>query len=223
VGALTATSASVAPAVAPDDVRRASSPYARRLALHAAARPLVALAMPLRQTAVAPPALRPALAAAVERFERDLAIGGWDARGIAAASYLICTWLDEVVADTPWGSDGAGLLQRFHGESDGGDRVLRLLSTLAEQPHDNRALLELFHTCLGLGLTGRLRTQPDLARQRDALRRRVFRALGSEAVSPPSLAPAWRSAAPATPPIWRRHAAVGLLLALSLLALGIYM
>ena len=52
----------------------------------------------------------------------------------------------------------AGLLQRFHGERDGSDRVLRLLSRLAERPHENRALLELFHACLSLGLQGALRS-----------------------------------------------------------------
>ena len=103
----------------------------RAQVLHAGARTLVALATQLRRAVVtAPEAMKQALSAAVSRFERDLGSAGWDDRGIAAASYILCAWLDEVVADTPWGSGGAGLLERFHGERDGGERVLKLLSRM---------------------------------------------------------------------------------------------
>jgi type VI secretion system protein ImpK len=155
----------------------------------------------------------------VDRFERELAAAGWDARSIAAASYLLCVWVDEVVADTPWGAGGAGLLERFHGERDGGARVLRLLSRLAEQPRQNRALLELFHACLCLGLTGSLRNTPDATRQLETLRHRVFLALPREDVA---LAPDWHSAVPPAPPPWRRRLAIGTVILLGLGALGVY-
>ncbi|MEP7280363.1 MAG: type IVB secretion system protein IcmH/DotU [Rubrivivax sp.] len=225
MGALSAVAAAASPTPSGATARATPAPLPdrQRLALHAAARPLIALTMPLRQArAAAPAAIRPALAAALARFERELADAGWHGRGVAAASYLMCTWIDEVVADTPWGAGGAGLLERFHGEREGGERVLRLLSTLAERPDENRALLELFHVCLGLGLSGNLRRQPDAARQRDSLRRRVFRALGAGATTPPPLSPAWQSAAPAREPGWRRHAALAALLALALAAVGVY-
>ncbi len=70
-----------------------------------------------------------------------------DEASVAAASYVLCAWGDE-----QFGAGAAGLLQRFHGEADGGDKLLRLLSRLAEKPREHRALLELFHTCLSLGL-----------------------------------------------------------------------
>lgn len=197
----------------PDDERRAR-------ALHASARPLIALATQLRRAVLdAPEGMKRALAAAVDRFERELAAAGWDERGVAAASYLLCVWVDEVVADTPWGVGGAGLLERFHGERDGSARILRLLSRLAEQPRENRALLELFHTCLSLGLNGHLRSSPDAARQLELLRTRVFLSLPHEAVT---LAPPWHSAVKPGPAAGRRRLALGALLLLGLAALGVY-
>lgn len=189
-------------------------------ALHASARPLIGLATQLRRAVLdAPEGMKRALAAAVGRFERELAAAGWDERGIAAASYLLCAWIDEVVADTPWGAGGAGLLEAFHGERDGNGRVMLLLSRLAEQPRENRALLELFHTCLSLGLKGHLRAAPDGARQLEMLRQRVFLTLPHEAVT---LSPPWHSAVPAVRVTWHRRLALGALLLLGLAALGVY-
>jgi type VI secretion system protein ImpK len=209
-------------------------PSAERLAraLHDSARPLIVLASQLRRAVVeVPEGLKPALADAVQRFEQQLAMAGWDERGVSAASYLLCAWLDEVVADTPWGAGGAGLLERFHGETGGSDRVLRLLSRLAERPQENRALLSLFHACLSLGLHGRLRVdQVDQAAPGgpgpaakpgplEQLRARVYLALGASA---PALAPPWTPAVQPGAPPWRRRLALGALLALGGLTLGVY-
>jgi len=203
-------------------------------ALHDSARPLIVLASQLRRAVVdAPEGLKPALADAVQRFEQQLSAAGWDERGLSAASYLLCAWLDEVAADTPWGSGGAGLLQRFHGESAGSDRVLRLLSKLAERPDENRALLALFHACLSLGLHGQLPNHPPAgdggqgAQPRgsaersplEQLRARVFLLLPQPALP---LSPPWHAAVqPAAPP-WRRRLALGALLALGGVTLGVY-
>jgi type VI secretion system protein ImpK len=189
-------------------------------ALRASARPLIALATQLRRAVLdSPEGMKQALAAAVDRFEREMAAAGWDERRISAASYLLCVWVDEVVADTPWGAGGAGLLERFHGERDGSSKILRLLSRLAEQPRENRALLELFHACLSLGLNGHLRAAPDAARQLEMLRSRVYLTLPQDAVA---LSPPWRSAAATGPAPWHRRLALGALLALGLGALGVY-
>jgi type VI secretion system protein ImpK len=189
-------------------------------ALQASARPLIALATQLRRAVVASPeGMTQALADAVERFEAELAAAGWNPRGISAASYLLCAWVDEVVADTPWGAGEPGLLERFHGERGGSDRILRLLSRLAEDPRENRALLELFHACLSLGLNGHLRAAPEAAQQLEQLRARVFLALPHDETA---LAPPWRAVVtPGTPP-WRRRLALGALLLLGLATLGVY-
>lgn len=194
----------------------------RTRALLASARPLVALATQLQHATPAdPPRTVQALAAAVARFERDAQAAGCTERDVAAASYLLCVWLDEVVAHTPWGGDGAGLLARFHGEHDGSEKVLRLLSRLAEKPDRNRPLLELFHACLSLGLQGRWRGAAGAPEQLEALRGRVHLALRGDARGP-ALAPPWHSAVPPSRAWrWRRQALAGLLL-LALSALGVY-
>ena len=216
---------------APGAAATGADPDADRLAraLHDSARPLIVLACQLRRAVVdAPEGLIPALADAVQRFEQQLSAAGWDERGLSAASYLLCTWLDEVVAGTPWGAGGAGLLERFHGERGGSDRVLRLLSKLAERPDQNRALLALFHACLSLGLHGQLaaagpgNAPPGTAQKRtplEQLRARVHLAL--EAPAPP-LAPPWTAAVPPGTPPWRRRLALAVLLALAGVTLGVY-
>lgn len=189
--------------------------------LQASSRPLVALATQLRRAVLdSPEGMKRALAAAVERLERELAAAGWEERSIVAASYVLCVWVDEVVADTPWGAGGTTLLERFHGERGGGERVMRLLSRLAEQPQENQALLELFHACLSLGLTGDLRGTPDAAQQLDRLRTRLFLTLPSSAES--ELSPPWRAAVSPPRPLWQRHAWLAALLLLALGALGVY-
>jgi len=159
------------------------------------------------------------LAAAVTRFERDATAAGCDERSVVAGSYLLCVWIDEAVDDTPWGVGGAGLLQRFHGESDGSTKVLQLLSRLAEQPNENRALLELYHVCLSLGLQGALRGSPDAPRRLEALRQRVYMTLPHPPVT--LAAPLQTAVPPGTSPL-KRRLALGVLPLLGLIALGVY-
>jgi type VI secretion system protein ImpK len=189
-------------------------------ALLAHARPLITLATQLRQSALdAPEAMKQALAAAIARFERDAAAAGCDERSVVAASYLLCVWIDEAVDDTPWGAGGAGLLQRFHGEHDGSTKVLQLLSRLAERPSENRALLELYHACLSLGLQGALRGSPEAPKRLEALRRRVYQTLPHPPLT--LSAPLRTAVPPGTSPL-KRRLALGALPLLGLLALGVY-
>lgn len=162
-------------------------------ALSSSSANLVALIARLRDATTNDPAgLRHTLAEAVARFESEARSGGVDEPTVAAASYLLCSWADEQFASTPWGAGGAGLLQRFHGEADGGDRLLRLLARLAEQPRTHHALLVLFHAALSLGLRPR-GLEPTALEQ---LRARVYRAL--QQVEPaPTLSPPWQPAAAA--------------------------
>src|SRR4051812_24943596 len=188
-------------------------------ALRALALPLVALLARLREATPADPAaLRRALAVAVDRFEADARAARVDEASIAAASYVLCAWGDEQFAAAPWGTGGAGLLQRYHGETDGSDRLLRLLSRLAEKPREHRALLELFHTCLSLGLRDRIGPGN---RDNEMLRSRVHLALREVAPVPALVAP-WHCAPAAASPPRTPRAALPAVLLLGVVALGIY-
>ena len=199
----------------PDGV---DEPAAAR-ALRAQALPLVALMAGLRDATPADPAaLRRTLAAAVNRFEADARAAGIDEASVAAASYVLCAWGDEQFGAAPWGAEGAGLLQRFHGEANGGDKLLRLLARLAEKPLEHRALLELFHTCLSLGLC--TRTALDI-REHETLRSRVYLALQQVGPVPALVPPGHCAPAAARPPRAPRVALPAVLL-LGVLALGVY-
>jgi type VI secretion system protein ImpK len=208
--------ASAPPAFAEPD--GAGEPAAAR-ALRAQALPLVALMARLRDaTAADPAALRRSLAAAVSRFEADARVAGVAEASVAAASYVLCAWGDEQFGAAPWGAGGAGLLHRFHGEANGGDKLLRLLTRLAEKPREHRALLELFHTCLSLGL--RARIDPG-NRDHETLRARVHLAL--QQVAPvPALVTPWHCAAAAASPPRAPRVALPAVLLLGVLALGVY-
>ncbi|MDH5540044.1 MAG: type IVB secretion system protein IcmH/DotU [Rhizobacter sp.] len=151
-------------------------------ALHAAARPLIALATQLRSAVPPnPTATCRAVHQAVADFERRLTASGCHERTVVAASYVLCVWLDEVIAPHGWAAGawgGEGLLAQFHHETDGRRRVFQLLDKLLQQPSQDRALLELFHACLSLGLQGQWQDAPDGPRHLEALRQRVARALG---------------------------------------------
>jgi len=203
-----------------DDTATADALTPAGRALLDAARPLIALATRLRHSAPPQPhKTLQALAGEVAHFERSAAAAGAAPREVAAASYVLCVWVDEAIADTPWGAGAESLLQRQHGERDGATKVMQLLSRLAEQPGENRALLELFHACLSLGLQGALSRQPDAARQLETLRRRVYMTWPH---APLRLAPPLRSAVPRGPSALRRRLAWGVLPLLGLIALAAY-
>ncbi|CAM3760050.1 DotU/TssL family secretion system protein [Polaromonas hydrogenivorans] len=204
------------PATAEPDA--VDEPSAAR-ALRTQALPLVALMARLRDATPADPAaLRRSLAAAVNRFEAGARLAGVDEAGVAAASYVLCAWGDEQFGVAPWGAGGAGLLQRFHGEAEGGDKLLRLLTRLAEKPREHHALLELFHTCLSLGLRARMGLDN---RDHETLRSRVHLALQQVAPVPALVAPWHCAAAAASPPRVPRVALPAVLL-LGVLAVGVY-
>jgi type VI secretion system protein ImpK len=196
-------------------------------ALHRSARPLVALATQLRTAVPArPEATEATLVEAVETFERELAGSGCDARTVTAASYLLCVWLDEVIAPHAWAAahwPAHSLLQRFHGEADGRTRVFQLLERLVRQPDADRPLLELFHVCLSLGLQGRWQDTADGPRQLAALRTRLAELLHlSAAPLAVPLSARWQPAVAARRPGHARRLAVAGLMLIALSGLGVY-
>ena len=191
--------------------------------LLACAQPLLALVPQLRSLAdLADPAgLRESLAQGVRDFEQAAQRADVSREATIAARYILCTFLDETAASTPWGSGAWGsdtLLVRFHNEAWGGEKVFALLSKLAENPEKNRDLLELVYVCLALGFEGRYRVLENGRSQLDQLRERLYQMLRSVGAAPEhSLSPRW---APAqirrrrwlsATPFWAFSAAVALI------------
>ncbi len=198
-------------------------------ALLSCANPLLALVPQLRSTASLPDpaALKESLGNGVRGFEQAAARADVPRESIIAARYILCTFLDETAASTPWGSGGVWstdtLLVRFHNETWGGEKVFLLLSKLAEDPRRNRDLLELIYVCLALGFVGRYRVLDNGRAQLEQLRERLYQMLREVSPAPERALSArwaptsvrqtsWLSAAP----FWAFFALIGAL------TLGVY-
>ena len=143
-----------------------------------AAATLLALIEQLRSTTAHddPVSLRQQLLAQIAEFEAVAGANGVARPKVTAARYLLCSFIDEVIAQTPWGADSTerSLLQEFHDERWGGEKAFQLLERLGQDAAANADLLELFYVCLRLGFEGRYRGVANGRAQLDAITARVF-------------------------------------------------
>ena len=105
--------------------------------------------------------LQQRLVQSIHDFKNDLLHTGYLQETVADSSYALCTFMDEVVLNTPWGGHSSWgtqtLLSQFHGEAWGGENFFSKLDVLKSQPAVNLDILELYYLCLSLGLQGRFR------------------------------------------------------------------
>ena len=193
--------------------------------LVAAANPLLGLVPRLRQALHPDPLdLRETLAQAITLFEAKATAAGVPHEQVIAARYALCTFLDEVAANTPWGEKvwaQRSLLVQFHNEAWGGERFFLLLARLAEHPARQRDLLELFYLILALGFEGRYRVLENGRTQLAGVRERLAQMIARErGPVEPGLSPQWRGTDGQTAalrdrlPLWVSAALAALLLAL---------
>ncbi len=110
-----------------------------------------------------PDKLRQSVVAEVRAFENRALQAGIAAQTVKIARYAMCATIDDVVLNTPWGSQSSWGLQSmvgtFHRETVGGDRFYDLLARLEKDPGTNIDMLEFIYMCLSLGFEGRLRVE----------------------------------------------------------------
>ncbi|WP_280816448.1 type VI secretion system protein TssL, long form [Variovorax sp. TBS-050B] len=124
---------------------------------------------------------------------------------VVAASYSLCTALDEAANSTAWGGakgeEGAGawagrqLAARFHGDTKGGDKFFLLVGRLAATPQEHIDLLELMYIILGLGFEGRFSHGggTNARRQLETIRHRLLTLLTpARGDVPHDLSPHWK-------------------------------
>lgn len=168
--------------------------------LVAAATPLLDLIPQLRTASQADPvAAKNNLVQGVRAFEQAARKANIPSEQVVAARYVLCTFVDETAANTPWGGSGQwaaqSLLVTFHNESWGGEKTFQLMAKLAENPKANRDLLELIETCLALGFQGRFYVMQNGAAQLVQVRERLFEMLRKERGEPEKeLSPNWAGA-----------------------------
>lgn len=179
--------------------------------LVAAATPVLALAARLRGQTESPDpeVLRASAVRAIKEFNVRAKEAGVTGDTLRYANYLLCATVDDVVLNTPWGSNSSwathNLVPIFHKEVIGGDQVFVLLDRLQQDPANRRDLLELGYLCLSLGFEGRTRInsrgQSELSNHRAKLYGTIRKLRGAPE---PELSPNWRGLE--VPAVTRRRA-----------------
>ena len=165
----------------------------RLAALQAAASPLFEAARPLLEALARMPAqihptrvdaLNRRLVGEVASFQAVCKDARIRTEYILGASYFLCTALDESVSDSLLGKGGAqpgaanpwmdrSLAVHFHGDSEGGTKVFRLVGRLVIEPQAHIDLLELVFAVFMLGFEGAYRYAANGRRELDNMRHQI--------------------------------------------------
>ncbi|WP_348703907.1 type IVB secretion system protein IcmH/DotU [uncultured Neptuniibacter sp.] len=111
-------------------------------------------------------------------------------------SYAICSLIDEIVLNTPWGStskwSGDSMLINLHQEAWGGENFFNYLQELMQRPSTNLLVLEFYYCCLSLGFEGKYRRLANGRRELDQLRSELYVMIARQRDrEPQGLSPAW--------------------------------
>ncbi len=87
---------------------------------------------------------------------------GYSSEYILVSRYAICATLDDVITNTPWGSQGQwthySMLTTFNQESAQQERFFIILERLIKDPNLYIELMEFMYLCLSLGFKGSYRS-----------------------------------------------------------------
>jgi type VI secretion system protein ImpK len=158
----------------------------------------------------------------VRAFEDRMRTGGVVPEDAVVARYVLCTFVDSAVLNTPWGAQGdwAGqsLLVLFHKEVSGGEKFFEILERLRGNPGRYIDLIELAYVCLTLGYEGKYRHDPSGQGQLAQLQRDLYRLIRDQRqLRDEGLSPHWKGVEDRRNPIiryvpWWIVAAVGLVI-----------
>jgi len=193
-------------------------------ALVAASGPLLTLVAQLRDSVdfADVTQLRSETIRQIQAFEEAAIRNDATAGDVQAARYILCSLLDETVMTTPWGSASDwsknSLLNRFHNETWGGEKVFAILDRVKSDPRKNIALLKLIDIVLLLGFEGMHRVLDNGRERLTDLREEVGELVGRNLPPPPAeLSRNWQGIGAEKTlrtffPLWIVFAAAGFLL-----------
>jgi type VI secretion system protein ImpK len=180
-----------------------------------AASPLLQLLGRLRTTLSAPNVddLQQRTVRQMRQFEASAREAGVPNEQLRPAHYALCASIDDVVLNTPWGSQGGwaarSLVSSFHQEVRSGERFFRILEDLKVTPATYLPVLELMYYCLSLGFLGQYRLPPHRPAEVDRIREDLYTIIVRQrAATDPALAPHWQGVnspykpARAVVPVW---------------------
>ncbi len=178
--------------------------------LEAAAAPLLGLIMRLKNTASHPDPerLRRRMIEEIKGFTANARDRGIPEKTVFRARYVLCTTLDEVVLNTPWGRASEwsenSLLITFHNETWGGEKFFELLDSIILDPRKNLDLLELMYLCLVFGFQGRYRLLDNGRSRLEEQRERAYNAIRTaRGEFERELSPHWRGSVEEQNPLIR--------------------
>jgi len=175
-----------------------------------AAAPLLILAARLgasiQQASI--PTLRQQAVQEVRTFDQRLQSSGVSREDALVARYVLCTFVDSAVLNTPWGAQGdwAGqsLLVIFHKEVSGGEKFFEILQRLQADPSRYGNLIELQYVCLALGYEGKYRHAPNGALELSQLQHRLYEVIRERRhLREEDLSPRWQGTEDRRNPIIR--------------------
>ncbi|CAB3683739.1 type IVB secretion system protein IcmH/DotU [Achromobacter kerstersii] len=106
----------------------------------------------------------------ISALDEEIRQHGYDSATQLAYRYALCTFIDEAVMGTAWGSNSIwaerSLLSVNHSETWGGEKFFTVLSRMMMDPARYRDVLEFKYLCLCLGFKGKYGLQHN---QNDAL------------------------------------------------------
>lgn len=193
-------------------------------ALVAAANPLLTVVAQLRDAVEFADVgtLRLEVINQIHKFEEAAIRNGGSASDIQAARYILCSLIDETVMTTPWGSASdwstSSLLNRFHNETWGGEKVFAILDRIKTDPRRNIALLKLIDFVLLLGFEGMHRVLDNGRERLGDLREEVNQLVAQHTAQPPAeLSRSWQGVSADRSlrsffPLWIVFAAAGFVL-----------
>ncbi len=160
-----------------------------------AASPLLQLLARLRNTASAPDAgnLRERVVREIRGFETRAREAEVAPELLRSATFALCASIDDVVINTPWGSEAVGpgggwgepLVVTFFGAAMAdSERFFSVLDKIKGNPAKFLPLMELMYLCLSLGYMGRYRGTPRGAAEVDRVRADIYAIIQAQRAAP---------------------------------------
>jgi type VI secretion system protein ImpK len=144
----------------------------------------------------------------MRNFEERLNAAGVPREDSLVARYVLCTFIDSSVANTPWGNQGGwssqSLLVMFHKEVSGGEKFFEILERVRGDPRRYGDLIELLWACLTLGYEGKYRHDPNGKLRLAELQQGLSRILRERRqIRDAELSPQWRGVEDRRNPVLR--------------------
>lgn len=153
-------------------------------------------------------ALRTQAMQEVRLFDDRLSSNGVTPDDALVSRYIICTFFDSAVLNTPWGAhsdwSGQSLLVTFHREKSGGEKFFQILQRIRAEPARYINLVELQYVCLALGYEGMYRLEPRAETRLAELKHDLFRLIrDTRDLREEELSPQWRGVNDRRHRLWR--------------------